>query len=54
MYRRFCPYNTFVVRSPTFSFVLMCPVRDSPIATDSQTVWYQIELLLFFSIDSGL
>ena len=35
MYCRFCPYNTFVVRSTTFSFVPMCPVRDSPIATDS-------------------
>ena len=30
MYRRFCPYNTFVARSPTFSFVPMCAVRDSP------------------------
>ena len=30
MYRRFCPYNTFVARSPTFLFIPMCPVRDSP------------------------
>ncbi len=34
MSRLFCPYNTFVARSPTFLFVPMCPVRDSPMATD--------------------
>ena len=39
MYRHFRQYNTFVARSPTFSFVPMCPVRNSPIATDSQMAW---------------
>jgi hypothetical protein len=37
MYCHFSPYNTFVARSPMFSFVPMCAVRDSPIATDTNS-----------------
>jgi hypothetical protein len=34
MYCHFCRYNTSIGL-----FIPMCPVRDSPIATDSQTAW---------------
>ena len=42
------------IRSVIFSLLDIRPTRDSPIATDSQIMWWQNELLFFLKTDSGL
>ena len=51
---RFEPYKTLVNKSVGFSPVGTHVVIDSPISTDSRITWYQIELLFFRNVDSGI
>ncbi len=52
--RRLVPLVVLVRKSARFSLVLMCISRVSPIATNSQIAWQQMELHFFFRAYSGL
>ena len=47
------PNKTLVNRLARFNFEGTCPVSILSITTDMRTAWYQIELFVFFNVDSG-